>query len=275
MDEHIFTVDVEEYYHAENICDHVSKEIIAGLPGRVEVGTRKILDLLEAGGHKATFFVLGRVAEKNERLVREISRLGHEIASHGYEHISPSRLTLEEFERDLAQSISILSGITGKKIRGYRAASFSFPKQMERFFGVLVKHGITYDSSISYSLFRGDYRSFMRKMIFCEAQRDIREFPPSFISMGPLRLPLGGGYFRAYPYKLTYNGLISTYKERVVPPLFYIHPWELDPEQPRFKLPPVKSFRHYLNLAGTKEKLKRLLTDIKFTSIERYLEQDR
>jgi len=273
MDEHIFTVDVEEYYHAENVCENVSKEIIAGLPGRVEVGTRKILDMLAAGGHKATFFVLGRVAEKNERLVREISRLGHEIASHGYEHISPSKLTFEEFENDLVKSISILSGITGKKVRGYRAPSFSFPDQIERFFGILAKHNIVYDSSISYSLFRGGYRLFMRKMIFCEAQRDIQEFAPSFISMGPFRLPLGGGYFRAYPYKMTYKGLMSTYSKRVVPPLFYIHPWELDPEQPRLQMPWMKSFRHYLNLDGTNEKLKRLLSDIKFTSIERYLEK--
>lgn len=271
MDRYIFTVDVEEYYHAENICGHVPSGIIAGLPSRVEVGTRKILDLLEAGRHKATFFVLGCVAERNARLIREISALGHEISCHGYSHISPSKMDIDKFEEDIAKSTRIISDITGKAVSGYRAPSFSFPKQMERFFGVLVKYGIRYDSSISYSLFRGTYRSFMKKMVYCEAQNDIREFPPSFISMGLFRLPLGGGYFRAYPYIMTRKGLMSTHPDRVVPPLFYIHPWELDPEQPRLKVPVMNSFRHYLNLAGTRDKLRMLLADIKFTSIDEYL----
>jgi polysaccharide deacetylase family protein (PEP-CTERM system associated) len=266
MDKHIFTVDVEEFYHAENILRSVPGNIIDGLPDRAGIGVYKILKILEDTGNKGTFFVLGCVAERNKELVREISDCGHEVASHGYDHIPLYKHNAASFERDLDRSIKILSDIIGSGIKGYRAASFSLSKDMPWFFDTLIKHGIMYDSSLAASLFR--------KYSY-EGTDRILEFPVSFITLGPLRLPLGGGYFRALPYIMTLGGLRSNSPDRVIPPLFYIHPWELDPEQPRLKTPWMRSFRHYLNLAGTKERLERLLTDIKFTSIERYLKESK
>jgi polysaccharide deacetylase family protein (PEP-CTERM system associated) len=264
MDKNIFTVDVEEFYHAENILRSVPRHIIDRLPGRVEIGVHKILKLLENSGNRGTFFVLGCVAEKNKKLIREISDCGHEVASHGYDHIPLYRHNAVSFEEDLDMSIKTLSDITGAGIAGYRATSFSLSKEVPWFFDILIKHGIIYDSSLAASLFRA---------YSYDNTGEILEFPVSFVTLGPIRLPLGGGYFRACPYFITLKGLRSNRPGRVVPPLFYIHPWELDPEQPRLKVSWMKAFRHYLNLAGTEDKLKRLLADIKFMSVKRYLKE--
>ena len=271
MTNKIFTVDVEEYYHAENILSSLPEDKIKSLPDRLKVGLNKLLDLLEKSNSKATFFVLGGVAEKNRDLIKRISNSGHEIASHGYEHMPLYKHTTATFEEDLSKSIKILSDITGQKIIGYRSTSFSFPEKIECFFDVLRKYGLVYDSSLSLSLFRGRYRKFMDRLSYCEKHTEILEFPPSFISFGPVRFPLGGGYFRAYPYWLTVRGLRAIYYERKMPPLFYIHPWELDAGQPRFKIPYLRAFRHYCNLNRTEKKLQKLLSNIEFTSIKNFL----
>jgi len=267
MNNCIFTVDVEEYYHAENIQNSLSKEEISKLPSRIEIGTRKLLDLLSRYNSKATFFVLGRVAEKNRNLIKEIADQGHEIASHGYYHEPLYKHTPGSFEKDLSDSINILSDITSQKIIGYRATSFSFLPGVEWFFDILKKHEIIYDSSLCLSLFRHCHHKGLAKSGFNEKTKGILEFSPSFIRLGLIQLPLGGGYFRAYPYWLTKWGLDMASHHAKTPPLFYIHPWELDSEQPRLRLPPVKYIRHYLNLSKTKKTLKQLLSDMKFTPI--------
>jgi polysaccharide deacetylase family protein (PEP-CTERM system associated) len=267
----IFTVDVEEYFHAENILNSLSKEKISALECRVEIGTRKILELLAKYGSTATFFVLGCVAEKNPALIKDIAAAGHEVASHGYEHIPLHKHTYQTFDDDLDRSIKILSDITGQKIIGYRATSFSLAPEMEWFFEILKKHGIVYDSSLGLSLFRKHYHNRWTEIFKSQQNLGIMEFAPSYIGAGPLKLPIGGGYFRAYPYWLTKYGLGQCIPQRRTPALFYIHPWELDPDQPRVTLAPVQSLRHYLGLSGTESKLERLLNDSNFESITDFI----
>jgi len=263
----ILSVDVEEYYHAENILYSLPDEKINSLEERLHIGLRKIVDLLEQSGSKATFFVLGCIAEKNKSLLKEISNAGHEIASHGYYHKLLSSHTNFTFEEGLDRSIKVLSDITGKKVIGYRAPSFSFDGNLPWFFDILKKKGVLYDSSISCSFFRCNIKCAKNDSKYFEISEDILEFPTSFFKIGSVKIPLGGGYFRAYPYQITKWGLNKIAQNENPSPVFYVHPWELDFQQPRLEIPPIKRIRHYLNLDTTERKLKRLLSDMKFTSI--------
>lgn len=267
----IFTVDVEEYYHAENILYSLQQEKIKSLPDRLNISLPRIIDLLDKNYSKGTFFVLGCVAEKNAELIKKIIASGHEIASHGFHHIPLSEHTPDTFEEDLNKSIKILSDISGQKIIGYRATSFSLCDTIPWFFDILRKHGIVYDSSIALSLFRETPCKTPQNQGYFEISKGILEFPVSFFNIGPFKIPLGGGYFRAYPYWLTKWGLNFAGQNTKAISLFYLHPWELDPGQPKFRLSPVKSLRHYLNLGATEKKLAKLLTDMKFNSIESFL----
>jgi polysaccharide deacetylase family protein (PEP-CTERM system associated) len=267
----IFTVDVEEYFHAENILNSLPREKLDELESRAEIGTRKLLHILAKYGSTATFFVLGCVAEKHPGLIKEISDAGHEVASHGYDHIPLHKHTPGSFIDDIEKSVQVLSGITGKSVMGYRATSFSVAPGMGWFFEILKRTGIVYDSSLAPSIFRKYHRDLWVDVLDSQKELGIKEFPPSYISMGPVRLPMGGGYFRAYPLWLTRYGLSRPIESRRTPPLFYIHPWELDPHQPRQKIAPPEYIRHYLGLSGTERKLEMLLKDMEFTSIENYI----
>jgi len=273
--DNILTVDVEEYYHASNIQSSLPYEQIKLLPDRLDIGLRRIVDILEDTGNKATFFVLGCLAERNKEMIREISGLGHEIASHGYDHISLCKHTPVSFEEDLKKSLDVLSCIIGKKIIGFRAANFSLAYEEEWFFEILKKQGVVYDSSVAYSLFRRCYSKPEDLLVRCREGQGVREFPVRTLRRGPINIPLGGGYFRAYPYWLTKSGINSAVNKNMEPIVFYIHPWELDPEQPRLKISPLKFFRHYLNLKTTEPKLKRLLAEIRFTSVKNFLNSEK
>jgi polysaccharide deacetylase family protein (PEP-CTERM system associated) len=267
----IFTVDVEEYYHAENILSSLPQGKIKSLTDRLNIGLPKILDLLDKSNSKATFFVLGSVAEKNSDLIRKIISSGHEVASHGYRHIPLSEHTPATFEEDLDKSLKILSDISGQKIIGYRATSFSLCDRIPWFFDILRKYGIIYDSSIALSLFRKTSCKVPQNSGYFEISKGLLEFPVSFFNIGPFKIPLGGGYFRAYPYWLTKLGLNQVSQNKKSLCLFYLHPWELDPDQPKFRLSAMRLLRHYLNLHSTEDKLKKLLTDMKFISIKSFL----
>jgi polysaccharide deacetylase family protein (PEP-CTERM system associated) len=269
----IFTVDIEEFFHAENIFNSLPMKQIESFQDRVHVGTRKLLGLLAEYGAIATFFVLGCVAKKHPELIREISEAGHEIATHGYDHIPLHKHTVRTFSDDLSKSIDVLSGISGKKIRGFRATSFSLLPDMHWFFETLKNHGIVYDSSLSRSFFRKQYGSLWSDVFDPSKNSGIMEFPPSYISLGPLSLPLGGGYFRMYPYAVTRYGLNRALANRKTPPLFYVHPWELDPGQPRVHIPPLSRIRHYLGLEKTEKKIALLLSENKFVSIASYFDK--
>jgi len=268
----IFTVDIEEYFHADNLACSLKEENIKNLPDRIDIGLNKLLGLLEKSGNRATFFVLGCLAEKHKDLIKEIDSHGHEIASHGYTHLSLHKHTPLSFAQDLAKSLKVLSDIAGRRIIGYRAPNFSLPQGFSWFFEALKKEGIIYDSSISCSLFRAcPADEFLNKRGYFEIGSGILEFPLSFIKIGPFKTPLGGGYFRFYPYWLIRRGLSADAHSGAAPEIFYIHPWELDVGQPKFRLPAIRHFRHYLNLGHTEEKLKRLLADFNFISIRDFL----
>ncbi len=265
----IFTVDVEEYFHAENILKSLTEQALHSMPSRIRIGVDKTLDLLEKNNQKATFFVLGCVAEKNKGLIQRIHEAGHEIASHGYRHIPLHEHTPKTFDQDLGRSIKILSDITGEPVLGYRATSFSLTDKMEWFFDVLRKHRLVYDSSISSSFFRrsSSFDALKENSDCFQISEGIWEFPIASMKLGDFRIPMGGGYFRAYPYEWTRWGLEHTGANGKGVTLFYVHPWELDPDQPRLRIPFLKFWRHYLNLDTTECKLAQLLKDIRFTSI--------
>ena len=268
----IFTIDVEEYYIAENIWGHLTERERRVLPARLPVGVNKLLDLLAGSGNKATFFVLGCLAEKNKTLIKRICEEGHEVASHGFSHRPLNRHTPTTFKKDLEKSIKVLSDVTGEKIIGYRAPSFSITEEMAWVFEVLKEKGILYDSSSCISLFRKHHHKVWRKVH--KHGTGLLEVTPSYIDLGFMELPLGGGYFRAYPYLLTKWGMGMKHKMRRTPSLFYIHPWELDPDQPLIRMSPLKMFRHYLNLGSTEKKVKKLLSDFQFISIRDFLLPD-
>lgn len=262
----IFTIDVEECYHADNISRFVSPDRMEALPGRLDGCVRRILDMLGGSDSRATFFILGCLAERYRDLIKDIAQAGHEIASHGYEHRSGTGRDPEDFERDLAKSIEALHHITGRDIKGYRAPNFSILDNHRLFFTLLKKHGIKYDSSFSASFFRRDSYPGVRS-IDPETAEGVLEFPVSSFRLGPVTFPLGGGYFRVYPCKLTEWGLRSGPD----PAVFYIHPWEIDPGQPRIQAPMHRYMRHYINLRTTERKLNRLLSDMRFVSFEDHL----
>jgi len=267
----IFTVDVEDYYHAENVWTSLSKQQRGSVKSRVDIGTEKILDLLAQSGNKATFFVLGCIAEGNKELIKKISDEGHEIATHGYLHKPLWKHTSETFEAGLEKSLKILFDITGQKIIGYRAPSFSLSKVTNWVFDILEKHGIVYDSSISPSLFRSTFKNIKRAPFCFKISKAIQEFPITCFRKGSLEIPMGGGYFRMLPYRITKMGLNSKGRREGDPVIFYIHPWELDSQQPRIKMSYVKAVRHYGNINNTEQKLKRLLNEEHFVSIKAFI----
>jgi len=267
----LFSVDVEEYYHAENISNSISISQIRTLPSRVEMGTHKILDLLALYGGRATFFILGCIAKEHKDLIRRISAEGHEVASHGYDHIPLYKHTADSFKEDLGRSINVLEELTGKKVLGYRATSFSLSSDMEWFFDILRAFDIKYDSSVARSWFRKHLDLGQEKDGCFELSRGILEFPISYVRLGPLSMPLGGGYFRAYPFFFSKWGLQKASLQNDIPPLFYLHPWELDDSQPRFRLPLLKKIRHYLNINKAEDRLEKILKGSNAISIESLL----
>jgi len=158
-----------------------------------------------------------------------------------------------------------------QKIIGYRAPSFSLSKDTEWIFRILKKHGIIYDSSIASSLFRSGFKYEEGTPACFEIGEGVQEFPITCLKQGPFEIPMGGGYFRAFPYGVTKKGLNNKNKSKKDPTIFYIHPWELDKQQPRIKMSYMKKIRHYLNISNAEEKMKRLLSEEKFISIKDFI----
>ena len=282
------SIDVEDYFHVsafEKISppDSWSKKEL-----RVEKNTEKILSILNANSVKATFFVLGWVAECCPDLVKRIANEGHEIASHGYGHQRVYNQSRDRFRNDIRRSKQHLEDLTGQEVFGYRAPSYSISKDTFWAFDELLEAGYLYDSSIfpiHHDLYGiSDWPRFLSPAVkvsenLWEACKEpngepsLMEVPISTVQIAGKNLPIaGGGYFRLFPYKLTRLGLrrINRFEEQSF--VFYIHPWELDPGQPRMNGAGWKSrFRHYLNLHKTEERLWELLRDFRFTSINKCL----
>jgi len=272
----MLSFDVEDWFQVENLREVVPRESWNYQRLRVVENTHRLLDILNRHGVKATFFVLGWIAEKVPGLVKDIHSAGHEIASHGFAHELIYRQTLKQFKEDVHRSKEILEDLTGTPVIGYRAPSFSITDEA---IDVLLAEGFKYDSSFFPSVFHDRYGKLFTVKV--ERYTGIAEPRPGFyevliptLFLLGKKLPWGGGgYFRVIPYGIFRLGIKRLLAE-VGSYLFYLHPWEIDPYQPRIKDIRISfRFRHYAGLKGTLFKLERLVRDFPFISIKEGLEK--
>lgn len=257
------TIDVENWYDASLLSPYVP----AGYgDDRVVGATREVMDLIEGYGVRATFFVLGKVAEEHPGLVEEIASRGHEVASHGWGHRLAYEQTEEEFEEDLVRSLEVLEKLTGKKVRGYRAASWSAGANTPWFFDVLIRRGIEYDSSlfpVKTPLF-GSPDNPRRPHRIERSGGSLIEFPPSSVRIGPRTVPIAGGAaLRLFPFAFTRWGLRRINREGL-PAIVYLHPWELDPGIPFPPMPFKIRLLHSKGRRRMKRKLRSLVERFSF-----------
>lgn len=262
------TFDVEEYFHAEAFARVLRPEEWPTLESRVTRSTERLLDILDRDRVRATFFVLGWVAERHPALVREIASLGHEVACHGYGHRMIQHLTRPEFERDVTKAKRAIEDAVGKPVLGYRAPTFSIMRETLWSLDVLAEAGFRYDSSIfpvvhdRYGI--PDAPRFPHRLKG-PGGGEIAEFPLSTVQLLGRRLPVaGGGYFRLFPYSVTRRAITHINTREGQPAMVYLHPWEIDPEQPRLPVGPLTRFRHLVNVGKTEARLTRLLDDFAF-----------
>jgi polysaccharide deacetylase family protein (PEP-CTERM system associated) len=271
-----FTVDVEDYFQVSAFDHLVRRSSWDDMPSRVEPNTRRLLELLAYQNIRGTFFVLGWVAHKLPKLVREIIAAGHEVACHSYWHRLVYEMTADQFRDDTRQAKAAIEDAAGQAVTAYRAPSFSITKRSPWALDVLVEEGFTVDSSIfpvthdRYGV-PGAKQSIHR---IDTASGAIWEFPLAVSRLGKWNLPVsGGGYFRFYPYGLTRRCLKGINRGHQ-PFAFYVHPWEVDPRQPRVAgARGLSKFRHYVNLSRTERKLKRLVQDFRFGTMSQAIEQ--
>ncbi len=254
--------DVEEWFHVRSLKRAVESSG-RRYESRVCEQTRKVMSILDEFNVKATFFVLGQVAQEHPELVAEIRKRGHEVGSHGFSHRLLSEQTPEEFEADAAKSLAVMEDACGVKPSGFRAPNFSLTGNTLWAFGVLKKLGFSYDSSV--------YPTSLlhKKPVACPPQpyrteEGLLEFPGSTTTIFGVRIPYGGGVFlRTQPYSFTRKS-IQKANENGNPALIYIHPWELDPKHPKIPCSLKARAIHYANLSKTEGLLRRLLADFKF-----------
>lgn len=270
------TVDVEDYFHVAAFSRQIDPATWDRFPLRVERNTYRLLDLFTERGVRATFFVLGWVAERCPGLVRAIADQGHEVACHGYSHQLIYEQIPTVFRVETIRAKACLEDQAQRPVLGYRAASYSITKRSLWALDILAELGFAYDSSIfpvhhdRYGI-PGSPRWPYR--LDTPNGGSLIEFPPSTLAVGGYRLPVaGGGYFRIYPYWLTRFALSRVNETERHPFIFYLHPWEIDPEQPRIRAGWLSTFRHYTNLNRCEEWLRHLLQDFQFAPARDVLE---
>jgi len=269
-----FTVDVEDYFHVAALSSVVTRDSWATREYRVEANTERLLALLAERRVHGTFFVLGWVAERSPGLVRRIAQAGHEIACHGFSHQLVYRQSPEEFREETTRAKRCLEDLIGQAVLGYRAASFSVTRASLWALDVLIDLGFSYDSSI-FPIRHDRYglpgATPEPNRLSAPSGRTLVEFPMSAARFLGVQVPVsGGGYFRILPYWLTRTGLKQI--ERSGRPFtFYLHPWEVDPGQPRIRVGAFSRFRHYTNLERCESRLRRVLGDFPFTSMREAL----
>jgi polysaccharide deacetylase family protein (PEP-CTERM system associated) len=267
--------DLEDYYHV-NAFESVNREKWGEYTSRVVQSTQRVLALLDEAACKATFFTLGWVAENYPDLIREIAERGHEVACHSDKHRRIFEMSVSEFREDTRVAKERLEQITGHAIIGYRAPSFSITRASLWAFEILAELGFRYDSSIfpvnhpNYGMPRGPRRPFRVPT----SRGVIVEFPMPTLELAGSRSPIGGGaYLRLLPYWYTRWGLKFVNEREGQPACVYVHPWEIDPEQPRMKGSVTARMRHYMGLRGLENKLRGLLRDFEFQSLGDLIEE--
>ncbi len=265
------SVDVEEHFQVQAMAGRVKRSDWEGRPSRVEMSTNRVLDLFARHGAKATFFTLGWVAERHPSLIKRIVAEGHELASHGYEHIRVDAQTPAEFLADILRTKSILEDLGGVSVRGYRAATFSIGRRNMWAFDVLAEAGYTYSSSINpirhdnYGMHEAPRGPFLPSGV-----SGVTELPITTVRLGARNFPSGGGgFFRLLPYVVSRWAIDRVNRQDGMPAIFYFHPWEVDAGQPREPGLPLKSrVRHYLNLGRMERRLSKLLQDFAWNRMD-------
>ena len=270
------TVDVEDYFHVSALAPSIDRGSWGSRESRVVGNTHRLLDLFGQFGVRGTFFVLGWVAERHPQLVKDIAGAGHEVACHGFSHRLVYEQSPEEFREETLRSKRLLEDTMGAAVLGYRAASYSIVRRSLWALDILAEAGFAYDSSIfpvhhdRYGI--PDAERNPHRMA-TPGGRWIVEWPLAVASVLGFRLPVaGGGYFRLLPYALSRWGLASI-NRRDRPFIFYLHPWEIDPGQPRVRVSRLSRFRHYTNLDQCEARLRRLLGDFRFGTARDSLSQ--
>lgn len=263
------SVDVEDYFQVSALAPYIARSEWEGIPCRVERNVEAILALLSESGAQATFFTLGWIAQRYPGLVRRIVAAGHELASHGYAHLRIHEQTRAEFLQDIRRARSLLEDLAGAEVRGYRAPSFSVGPKTLWAFDCIAEAGYRYSSSV-YPI-RHDLYGMPEAPRFPYAPRDgLLEIPVTTARYFKRNVPAaGGGFFRLLPYAVSRGLIRKVNRDEQRPAVFYFHPWELDPGQPRVAGTSVKTrFRHYLNLHRTQPRLRRLLRDFRWRTMK-------
>lgn len=272
------SVDVEDYYQVSAFETRIARGEWANFPSRVEANTAAMLDLFDAAQVRATFFVLGWVAERHPGVVKAIAASGHEVASHGYCHTNVTEQTPADFRADVRDTKRLLEDISGTEVRGYRAANFSIGEGTSWAFGILEEEGYAYSSSVYPMRYDRYGMPLTRRAPFTpDEAATLMELPLTTVSLLGVSLPCsGGGYFRLWPYAMSRWALRRINLREGRPCIFYVHPWELDTQQPRIGGVSFKSrFRHYTNLTRVERRLRLLLDEFRWDRIDRVFLADR
>ena len=263
------SVDVEDYFQVSAFEPYIDRRDWSRRECRVPANMDRILGLFDEADVKGTFFVLGWLAERYPEILRRISAAGHEIASHGYEHIQVRDQSATAFRRDVERTKKLLEDASGAAVTGYRAASFSIDRDNPWAREILAETGHDYSSSI-FPIRHDRYGLADAPRFPCRQDTGgVIELPVTTADLTGMRVPCGGGgYFRLLPYAVTKWGIRRVNRRNRQPAIFYFHPWELDPDQPRQSGIDMRSrFRHYVNLERTERKLRRLLRDFRWSTI--------
>ncbi len=265
------TIDVEDYFQVSAFAPHIPRESWSTLACRVESNIDRILALLETANVKATFFTLGWIADRYPAMVQRIAKGGHELASHGYAHRRASDQSNQEFMEDISRSKKVIEDIVGVPVLGYRAPSFSIGSGNMWALDLLLKAGYRYSSSI-YPIEHDHYGmpDAPRFAFYPKGKDGLLEVPITTVRLLRRNLPAGGGgYFRFFPYQISRMFLRRVNQHDKQAGIFYFHPWEVDPEQPRQKNIDLKTrFRHYVNLGRMEDRLKALTRDFKWDRMD-------
>jgi polysaccharide deacetylase family protein (PEP-CTERM system associated) len=264
------SVDVEDYFQVSAFDGVVPRDSWASRESRVVANTERLLALFDDAGVRATFFVLGWVAERHPALVRRIVALGHELACHGYLHQLVYDLSPEAFRDDVRRAKALLESTSGVPVLGYRAPSYSIVQRSLWALDILIEEGFVYDSSIfpihhdRYGIPDAPRHAHVRS----SDAGSILEAPGSTVRCGGVNIPVGGGgYFRLLPYSVTRWGFSRINEVERRPAIFYLHPWEVDPDQPRIDVGAISRLRHYRNLHKTASRLRILMNEFAFSTM--------
>jgi len=263
------TVDVEDYFQVSALAPHIARSEWERIPCRVERNIDVVLQLLAESESQATFFTLGWIAERYPRLVARIVSEGHELASHGYGHQRATDQSLAEFSQDIRRAKALLEDIAGVEVKGYRAPSFSVGASNAWAFDCIAEAGYRYSSSV-YPIRHDHYGMPDAPRFAYRSRAGLLEIPVATARLLKRNLPAGGGgYFRLLPYVVSRSLIRRVNQAERHPAVFYFHPWELDPGQPRIPGTSLKTrIRHYLNLHRTQPRLRRLLRDFAWRRID-------